>query len=290
MKLYTNGCSFTHGADYYSQDPLPQTYGDFTYTHFIDKTVWPWLLPSYSDKINFVFNHGAGGTGHTRLVRSTLDFLSHLDENDIKDWIFVLQFSQPERIDFVDSDIPDMAYQVLPYLQETRARNEITCAEGVEDWFYFCAPLHKNGRYFKGDYEDWYHDPNRRMKLKSYLDYYYLGLGNEQLLQSQLKECMLLCSILDKAKVKYIITDMGMTTYQRFDFFDESCPKTWNDRHNLVNWLDRDNMVKGIAEILPYVDSNDISNYSDSNHPTPNANHDIAKYLLHEMEKRNWLT
>jgi len=284
MKVYTNGCSFTHGADYCSEETIPQTYGEYTYTHFIDETVWPWLFTSYSDNIDFVFNHGCGGTGHNRLFRSTMEFLSHLDKNDIEDWIFVLQFSQPQRVDFTDPDIPDMSYQITPHLNEARANNEIVCDDGVEDWFYFTVPFYQNARYFKGDYEDWYHDPKRRMRLKSYLDYYYLGLGQEQMILSQLKECMLLCSILDKANVKYIITDMGSITHSKYDYFDPD-NKTWNDRHNLVNWLDRDNIVEGICDMLP-----DRSCYSESMHPTPDGNHIIAKYLLQEMEKRNWLT
>ena len=54
LKLYANGCSFTHGTVPFVEDDHEyyQMYNGYKYTAGYDGTQWPWLL---SQKFDFVF-------------------------------------------------------------------------------------------------------------------------------------------------------------------------------------------------------------------------------------------
>ena len=95
MKLYTNGCSFTQGSIPFEKLEHTQVYNDYEYTTCYDSTLWPWQL---RDNFEFVFNHARYGTGADRLLRTTIDFLSKLEDTELHDWIFVLQVSKPAQM------------------------------------------------------------------------------------------------------------------------------------------------------------------------------------------------
>lgn len=106
MKLYANGCSFTHGHQFLRDvdtDPL-QEYRGFKYQQGTAKHlfVWPTQLES---KFDFVFNHAKEGSGMGRLLRTTISFIEHLKSinENLQEWVFVLQVSQVGRTEILDT-------------------------------------------------------------------------------------------------------------------------------------------------------------------------------------------
>lgn len=99
--LYVNGCSHTYGHKDFLPGPglISYEHNNLVYKSLKSSTVWPSYLEG---KFNKLFNHAAGGSGNSRLVRTTLDFLNNLTDNEIKDWIVILQFSYPTRHEYIN--------------------------------------------------------------------------------------------------------------------------------------------------------------------------------------------
>lgn len=78
MKLFVNGCSFTHGHKDWGNSMLPTDW------------VWPSLLSSnFEETVNLAWQ---GGSNH-RIVRTTLDFFDNI--KDGSDWLAVIQWTNP---------------------------------------------------------------------------------------------------------------------------------------------------------------------------------------------------
>ena len=103
--LYVNGCSHTYGHKDFLLGPLTcYKHNDLIYEAFKSTTVWSSYIEG---NFNKMFNHAMGGTGNSRLVRTTLDFLNNLKEDEVNDWIVILQFSYSNRYEYInDAGIP----------------------------------------------------------------------------------------------------------------------------------------------------------------------------------------
>lgn len=103
--LYVNGCSHTYGhKDYLPLPLISYKHNNLIYETRKSTTVWPSYLEG---RFNKVFNHAMGGAGNSRLVRTTLDFLNNLKDDEVSDWIVILQFSYASRYEYItDTGIP----------------------------------------------------------------------------------------------------------------------------------------------------------------------------------------
>jgi hypothetical protein len=87
MKLYANGCSFTHGHKDWGNNKSPPNW------------VWPSVMSSnFEETVNLAWQGGSNG----RIVRTTLDFFDKVD--DPTDWIAVIQWSAFIRLEFHDEE------------------------------------------------------------------------------------------------------------------------------------------------------------------------------------------
>ena len=76
MKLFVNGCSFTHGHKDWGNSMLPTDW------------VWPSLM---SEKFTETVNLAWQGGSNTRVVRTTLEFFDKI--NDPVDWLVIIQWT-----------------------------------------------------------------------------------------------------------------------------------------------------------------------------------------------------
>lgn len=87
MKLFANGCSFTHGHKDWDDNKSPPNW------------VWPSVMSSnFDETVNLAWQGGSNG----RIVRTTLDFFDKVD--DPTNWIAVIQWSAFIRLEFHDEE------------------------------------------------------------------------------------------------------------------------------------------------------------------------------------------
>lgn len=89
MKLLVNGCSFTHG------------HKDYTGKHNRDPAEWVWasrLGKHFDSCVNLAWR----GTGNSRIVRETINYLSGVSDPD--NWLIIIQWSNPERFEWFNNE------------------------------------------------------------------------------------------------------------------------------------------------------------------------------------------
>lgn len=87
MKLFANGCSFTHGHTGWDNDKNPPDW------------VWPSVMSSNFEKtVNLAWQGGS----NARIVRTTLDFFDKID--DPSNWLAIIQWSAYIRLEFHDEE------------------------------------------------------------------------------------------------------------------------------------------------------------------------------------------
>jgi len=87
MKLFVNGCSFTHGHKSWDNDKNSPDW------------VWPSIMSSnFEETVNLAWQGGS----NARIVRTTLDFFDKV--KDGSDWIVVIQWSAITREDLHDEE------------------------------------------------------------------------------------------------------------------------------------------------------------------------------------------
>lgn len=78
MKLFVNGCSFTHGHKDWPNNMQPPSW------------VWPYQITnSFDEVVNLAWQ---GGSNH-RIVRTTLDYFDQM--KDTNEWLAVIQWTTP---------------------------------------------------------------------------------------------------------------------------------------------------------------------------------------------------
>lgn len=98
MKLYTNGCSFTHGHKDHVVIPSPDGL-DFKKIKKDSPWAWPRTLCNHFDE---VVNEAWSGGSNNRIFRRSIEFLSQV--NNPAEWVVVLQFTNLDRSEWFDSD------------------------------------------------------------------------------------------------------------------------------------------------------------------------------------------
>jgi len=85
MKLFVNGCSFSHGHNL-TDDLSP-------------KWVWPYLMSDFDEVANYAWEGGS----NDRILRTTLDFFNTID--DTSEWLAVIQWTDPySRTELYDEE------------------------------------------------------------------------------------------------------------------------------------------------------------------------------------------
>ena len=263
LKLYTNGCSFTHGTVPFVEDDheYDQMYNGYKYTAGYDGTQWPWLL---SQKFDFVFNHARYGTGVDRLVRTTFDFLNHIEPAEYNDWVFVLQLSQPHRREYTSGETERFG-QVYPSFSDPTS---------------FVMEY----RYTDTDWCDIV-DYGKSRESDSAMDFHAMWENDISLRLNQIKNIFVLQSVLEARKIKYLITSM-MRTDKDF-VYDYDHARQSDTIASFDKLIDRTNFVESVEiAMLSY----GRSVYKEDGHLNDQGNRIFANYITQEMEKRNWLT
>ena len=283
-KLYVNGCSFTHGHNTGDHSWYIQSYGDFQYNHMMKHhIVWPQQLAS---NFSMVFNHAKQGTGAMRMVRTTLNFLKHVPDADIVDWVFVLQLSQPNRFETVSGEQYDFYPQVHLIKQRVQMGEydpgsvelnlEDTIPPMDEHDYGELLDLHLD---LKQEFLDIEHNTKINLMLSEYVNYVR---SDKQQLYAQAKELHLIVTELERRGAKYLITSM-----------DEQCvPHTANDEYlcgatrNLTELIPGHNIIGSMESVIndPHADYHDPCG-----HPNEIGHQMVARYILDEMKKRGYV-
>ena len=262
MKLYTNGCSFTNGHQPFDELKFTQTYKDYSVETDLKKFAWPWVLGEHFD---FTFNHGRYASGLDRTVRTTLQFINHLDEDEYDDWIFILQASQPHRKEYIHEEYE--AYgQVAPPLAHQSLKDA---------WLQFRGPYSD-----EMDIRTYGEDPLSDLTMQFHLAWE----SDVSLRIHQLKNFLVLQEVLKSKGIKYLFTSMmRQDTNVKHNISRKS-----ELMDNLMLYLDQDHVVESIELITEPYDKK--THYDECGHPNSNGHRVVAEYFKEELEKRNWLT
>ena len=107
MKLFTNGCSFTWGAEIWSEElnfiGIPEKV-PYNLNQFREEKVYSGIL---HQKLNTseLHNLSYGGASNQRIVRTTLEFfINHINKGlPVDDFLAVIQWTRPERFEVYDT-------------------------------------------------------------------------------------------------------------------------------------------------------------------------------------------
>jgi hypothetical protein len=119
MKLFTNGCSFTWGAEILENQlgvDSPSIH-EFTtdslkYEKFRQEHVWSYLLKNKFDDVEKYDNLSKGGSSNKRIVRTTIDYFLNLIDKGIRvdDYVAVIQWTDANRYEVYDTSINNYLY------------------------------------------------------------------------------------------------------------------------------------------------------------------------------------
>lgn len=262
MKLYTNGCSFTNGHQPFDELKVDQTYKGYTAQTDLKKFAWPWVL---GQEFDFTFNHGRYASGLDRTIRTTLQFLNHLEADEYDEWIFILQASQPHRKEYILEQYESYG-QVAPPLGHQTINDAWLQFRGTE---------------------------NDEMLIKTYgeeplsdltMEFHLAWENDISLGIHQLKNLLVLQEILKSKGIKYLFTSM-----MRQDINVKHLASRESDfMDNLMQYLDHDNIVESIELITEPYDKQ--THYDECGHPNQLGHKVVAEYFKTELENRNWLT
>jgi len=92
MKIYVNGCSFSHGhKDFVIKNGKSDISPDW---------VWPMLL---KDNFDNVVSEAYRGSSNHRIIRRSMEYLENI--NDPENWTVIIQFASLERQEYYDEDL-----------------------------------------------------------------------------------------------------------------------------------------------------------------------------------------
>jgi hypothetical protein len=266
LKLYTNGCSYTQGTMPFSHDMVEQSYNGYKYFAEKQDFVWPWQLSAHFE---FTFNHGRAATGVDRLLRTTLEFIEHLDPAEYSEWIFILEPSSELRKEYIFEN-GDIGQIKLPE------------KDSADTTIFFHTKHHDLDFLNAQNYNDDDLDPSS----KALLEYHLLFQNSNSFRSSQLKNLLLLQSILNEKGIRYLFVPMQTLNA---DSNPEDCHTFLN---YIIKYLDTDNIITSMTRQLNEQTDADHADLflPDDSHPNWLGNKIITENILHEMEKRNWLT
>lgn len=86
MKLFVNGCSFSHGHN-------------LTQDNLFPNWTWPYLITGFDEVVNYAW---IGSSNH-RMLRTTLDFFDNVENT--AEWVVVIQWTDPySRTELYDEE------------------------------------------------------------------------------------------------------------------------------------------------------------------------------------------
>jgi hypothetical protein len=256
MKLYTNGCSMTQGCRPFTQDSIQQSHGGYSYWSEKRDFVWPWVLEEHFD---IMFNHAKMATGLDRTLRSTLDFVEHMDPCEYNEWIFVIQVSDQNRVEYLCPTQTEEIYgQVLVH--------------GGPDLMFIERDIASPA------------PPDISCDQTIVRDFHLLWQTDRSFEINQAKNIMILQSLLKSKGIRYLVTAMNNTNL----FASKIVEPELKLLNNLEAQLDSDHIIISMEEMLAEYPRAQVT--LDDGHPNTFGNTVIADYIYSEMEKRNWLS
>jgi len=254
MKLYTNGCSFTQGHAIEGNSTIYKA-NNFKYMSDVkDDRAWPWQLG-----FDHVFNHGAKGASSSRITRTTIEFLSHIPDNEVKDWTVIMQFSTPDRYEvLVDSTVEEFA-----------TINEVG-EKGIHDL---------------GAIRDVELDATTAGQMVAY----FAGARSyKQKLYTQVKEMLIAVTYLESRGANYLITGLDefcsdiekikqASQVELHDCYSPALTRLCDavPTHNIVEAMHLD----GKAEL-----------HDSCGHPNKEGHKWFSDYILNELQTRGYIT
>lgn len=275
MNLYANGCSFTHGHWF---DPVKSQKTEYAYKGFRSYKPYPVFQawPEHLTKqFDYVYNHGLGGSGTQRIVRTTINFIDHLQKlgESLDKWIFVIQTSMPNRIEFMGED---NTFNTVDYVYSS---DDDVVADVNVNYGYDDNNQHK--QFMLAD--------SNSLKQTA-ISYHMNVINNDHMIYEQLKHVMMLVQYLDSLGVKYLIT--GMTE----DLYHPRCTEIMNHTNKWVRLIARQINSQNIISKLDYpvskfiyTDYVDPEYYDSCGHPNAKTHKLIAERILTELAERNYI-
>ena len=200
-------------------------------------------------------------TGLDRTLRSTLDFVEYLDPAEYNDWIFVIQVSDQQRVEYLcPTQTGEFYGQVLGHSSTGLMINSDTDISGN-------VP-----------------PPIIESDTKIVRDYHLLWQTDRSLEIHQAKNMVILQSVLKSKGIRYLFTAMNNTNM----FGSEVIQSHSKLLDNLEFQLDTDHIISSIEEMLEEFSPDQV--ILQDGHPNEFGNTIIADYIYHELEKRHWLS
>jgi hypothetical protein len=272
LNLYVSGCSWTHG--HHTNSP-GHTYEHNGYSYsvdFKDPHVWVNHISPYYEN---TFNHALQASGIERLTRRLLEFLDYVPTHEYKDWVFVLQISQPNRQEFV-SDSVDLWSHVawsrgddsddnIPTLCIAYDVDNVTTRESSD---------------YREALGQIYHD---QLFTESTISA-YVNLPYKQEIYRQFVNLGYLVNLLQRRGLKYLITAMDPTC---FDPAHVNNLFRSADLARITNEVDTTNFIKSSLEIMQSFDRADI--YDPCGHLNVEGNKIFANYIYTELKGHGFI-
>jgi len=238
-----------------------------------DPHVWVnHIAPHY----DFVFNHALQGSGLERLIRRLLEFLEHVPQDELDDWIFLLQISQPNRQEFVTGEAMDLWHQVAFSRGNAGVKPKCIIAydSKTDDPDLINAILDA--------------EVNTDTALLRALEEVYSSHGpvhcHKQELYTQFANLQVLVNILQKRKLKYLITAMDPWCHNP-EYVVSQIPSP--DLLRMTRELDTDYFIKSSSELFPWSPTTQL--YDPCGHLNVEGNKLFANYIHTELKRYGYI-
>ena len=254
MKLYTNGCSFTHGHKDFGGDmpDSPPTWA------------WPSLLQKDFDK---VVNQAWRGTGNNRIVRRTIDFLGTV--TDPENWWVVIQWASLHRLEWFEDETNTWYTQLLH-------------GAVIDDWATSGLDLANRPIIERKEKITIPYISEVRTDEDAILDLLYQTITLDTFLKAKGFNNVLYTSMSNNCRYKYhlAVLDKSIATDTIFpnQQISKNSPNI-NLFRQLDTLLDEDKFLKPMSIVVK-------GNVDEDSHPNVEGHRIFSQYILKEMEKR----
>lgn len=235
MKLFANGCSFTHGHKDHGDNGLSPEWA------------WPNVMGKHFDD---VVNLGWTGSSNDRILRTTLDFFDNV--KDTENWIAVIQWSDCySRAELYDEETDTFfGYMVSDNYAPILTHRDTTKFITIPDRLFRMNELYQK---------------TASIRSVPRLEY--------RLLEQQ----VILSSYLQSRNIKFLYTAMSASGTVSKSF-----------RHPLTRLLPNENILLPMSHFVNPKTPTLIESNSDF-HPNNTGHQIIAKYIINELQQRNYL-
>lgn len=277
MKIYTNGCSFTHGHGDGGKAPSRlQRYNNFTYESLdlrVNCLTWAELLEA-EPGVSFLFNHAEYATGNHQILRRTLEFLNYLPEDEYENWIFLLQLSQPSRTEFTFN-------KYNTWVQAHICGRELDIYNKVDRQKLLRLQQVKYDAQVEKDFEESLEDA---MFLDTTVYYHNFILNQHHYTYETLIILSHLVYMFEYKKIKYLITGMdeGEFAFAKIlkDLYSESM-------EHIIKQIPTHNIIDSMTKMIPIEETRRY--YETCGHLNAIGHRIVADNILNCIKVRGWL-